>query len=67
MVWQPQSMGPREACQAPTELVWGEAEVPLPQGDNKINILCAGELLQHEGAGREKEAEATGEAGAIQH
>ena len=42
-------------------------KVPLSQGDDKIDIVCAGELLQHEGLGREEEEEAAGEAGAQQH
>ena len=59
--------GPGEARQAPTEPVWGEAEVPLPKGDDQINIVCAGELLQYERVVREKEVEAAGEAGAPQY
>ena len=47
--------------------VWGEAEVPLPKGDDKSDIVYAGELLQHKGMGREEEEEAAGEAGAEQH
>ena len=39
MARQPQLVGPGEACKAPSQLVWGEAEVPLPQGDNKIDIV----------------------------
>ena len=67
MARQPQPTGPGEACQVPTQLVWEEAEVLLPQGDNQINTVCARELLQHEGVGREKEAEVVGKAGAPQH
>ena len=67
MAQQPQPAGPGEACEAPSQPVWREAKVPLPQGDNKIDIVCAGELLQHEGLGREKEEEAASEAGAQQH
>ena len=67
MAWQPQPARPREACNAPSQLVWEEAEVPLPQGDDKSHIVCAGELLQHEGVDREEEEEAAGEAGAQQH
>ena len=66
MAQQPQLAGPREACNAPSQLVWGEAEVPLPKGDNKSHIVCVGELLQHEGMAREEEEEAAGEAGAKQ-
>ena len=64
---QPQLVGPGEACKAPSQPVRGEAEVPLPKGDNQIDIICAGELLQHEGMGREKEEEAAGEVGPQQH
>ena len=60
MARQPQLAGPGEACKAPSQLVWGEAEVPLPKGDNRIDIICAEELLQHGGMGREKEEEAAG-------
>ena len=67
MAQQPQLARPREACKAPSQLVWGEAEVPLPEGDNQIDIVSAGELLQHKGLGREEEEEAAGEAGAQQH
>ena len=67
MARQPQLAGSGEACKAPSQLDWGEAEVSLPQGDDKIDIVCARELLQHEGLGREKEEEAAGEAGAQQH
>ena len=66
MARQPQLVGPQEACNAPSQPVWGEAEVPLPQGDDKSHIVCAGELLQHKGVGREEEEEAAGEAGAKQ-
>ena len=66
MARQPQPARPGEACEAPSQPVWGEAEVSLPEGDNKSNIICAGELLQHEGMGREEEKEAAGEAGAEQ-
>ena len=34
-----------QACNAPSQPVWGEAEVLLPQGDDKSHIVCAGELL----------------------
>ena len=64
---QPQPARPGKACNAPSQPVWGEAEVPLSQGDDKSHIVCAGELLQHEGVGREEEEEAVGEAGAQQH
>ena len=64
---QPQLTRLGEACKAPSQLVWGEAEVPLPKGDNQIDIIYAGELLQHEGMDREKEEEAAGEARAQQH
>ena len=67
MAWQPKPAGPGEACKAPSQSIWGEAKVPLPQGDDKIDIVCAEELLQHKGLGREKEEEAVGEAGAEQH
>ena len=67
MAQQPQLVGPGEACKAPSQPIQGEAEVPLPKGDNQIDIIYAGELLQHEGMGREKEEEAAGEAGAQQH
>ena len=67
MVQHPQPVGPGEACKAPSQPVWEEAKVPLPQGDDKIDIVYAGELLQHEGLGREKEEEAVGGAGAQQH
>ena len=45
MARQPQPAGLGEACEAPSQPVWGEAEVPLPQGDDKIDIVYAGELL----------------------
>ena len=64
MARQPQLARPGEACNAPSQPVWGEAEVPLPEGDDKSDIVCAGELLQHKGMGREEEEEAAGEAGA---
>ena len=67
MAQQPQPQGPGEACQAPFQPVWGEEEVPLSQGDDQIDIVCAGELLQHEGVGREEEEEAVGEVGPTQH
>ena len=67
MAGQPQPAGRGEARKAPTEPVWREAEVPLSKGDDQIDIVCVGELLQHEGVSREKEAEATGKAGAPQH
>ena len=67
MAQQPKPARPREACKAPSQLVWREAKVPLPQSDDKINIVCVGELLQHEGLGREKEEEAAGEVRAQQH
>ena len=67
MARRPQRAGPGEACKAPSQPVWGEAEVPLPKGDDKSNIVCAGELLQLEGMGREEEEEAASEAGAQQH
>ena len=67
MARQPQPAGLGEACEAPSQPVWGKAKVPLPQGDDKIDIVCARELLQHEGLGREKEEEAAGEAEAEQH
>ena len=66
MAWQPQPARPGEACNTPSQPVWGEAEVLLPQGDDQIDIICARELLQHKGMGREEEEEATGEAGAEQ-
>ena len=66
MAQQPQRARPGEACNAPSQPVWGKAKVPLPEGDNQIDIICAGELLQHEGMGREKEEEAASEAGAEQ-
>ena len=64
---QPQPARPGEACNAPSQPVWGEAEVPLPESDDKSHIVYAGELLQHEELGREEEEEAAGEAGAEQH
>ena len=64
MARQPQPARPGEACNAPSQPVWEEAKVPLPEGDD---IICARELLQHEGMGREEEEEAAGEAGAQQH
>ena len=67
MARQPQPARPGEACNAPSQPVWGEAEVPLPQGDDKSHIVCAGELLQHEGVGRKEEEEAASEEGAEQH
>ena len=67
MARQPQPARPREACNAPSQPVWGEAEVLLPQTDDKSHIVCAGELLQQEGVGREEEEEVVGEAGAEQH
>ena len=63
---QPQPARPREACEAPSQPVWGEAEVSLLEGDDKSDIVYAGELLQHEGMGREEEEEAAGESGAEQ-
>ena len=67
MARQPKPAGPGKACKAPSQPVWGEAKVPLPEGDDKIDIVCAGELLQHEGLDREKEEEAAGETGVQQH
>ena len=67
MARQPQLVGPGEACNAPSEPVRREAKVPLPEGDNKSHIVCAGELLQHKGMDREEEEEAVGEVGAQQH
>ena len=66
MARQPKLAGPGEAYNTPSQLVWEEAEVPLLEGDNQIDIICARELLQHEGMDREKEEEAAGEAGAEQ-
>ena len=67
MARQPQPIGSRDACEAPSQPVYEGAEVPLPQGDDKIDIVCARELLQHERVDREKEAEAAGKAGAPQN
>ena len=67
MARQPQLARPREACKTPSQPVWVEAEVPLPEGDNQIDIVSAGELLQHKGLGGEEEEEVAGEAGAEQH
>ena len=67
MARQPQLAGLGEACNAPSQPVWGEVEVPLPEGDDKSHIVYGGELLQQEGMGREEEEEVAGEAGAQQH
>ena len=67
MARQPQPARPGEACNAPSQPIWGEAKVPLPEGDDKSHIVCVGEVLQHEGMGREEEEEVAGEAGAKQH
>ena len=64
---QPQPTRPGEACEASSKPIWGEAKVPLPEGDDKIDIVYAGELLQHEGLGRKEEEEVAGEARAQQH
>ena len=67
MAREPQLEGPGEACEAPSQPVWGEEEVLVPEGNDQVDIVCAGELLQHEGVDGEEEAEADGEAGAQQH
>ena len=67
MTQEPELAGPGGACNAPSQPVWEEAEFPLPEGDDKSHIVCAGELLQHKGMGREEEEEAAGEVGAEQH